>query len=256
MGNRKLISPEFRVRVGDYEITKGIEVECFSSRESHMDWCRVELSPRLQGIVHFKDMDKARVELGYEDDFDILIEGYARSGKADYWKEIMIKDDMMKLDRVNIKASFVDCEPQDVIRYVLACAGIEDYVLSDEYYGKKSIFVIDRMSGIKAIAEVNSSWGVNNPFFFQEKRFYWGTRKNQDEMYVLEEGQTILSLNKYGSLWEAETMAIPWVHHSQEVEVRHSKYSGVVTVEKTIVRSDDTGAIHMYVYFAGGGQNV
>lgn len=253
---KKLISPEFRVTVGGCEITRGMEVECFSSRESRQDWCRVELSPRLQGIVRFKDMDEARVELGYGGDFDILIEGYVRSGKADYWKEIMIKDDMLKLGRVAIKASFVDCEPQDVIRYVLACAGIKDYVLSDRCYGKKDIFVIDRMSGIKAIAEVNSSWGISAPFFFQEKRFYWGTRKTQDELYVLEEGKTILFLNRYGSLWEAETIAIPWIHHSQEVEVRHSKYSGIVTVEKTIVRSDDTGAVHMYIYFAGGKQDV
>ena len=151
---------------------------------------------------------------------------------------------------------FVDCEPQDVIRYVLACAGIEDYVLSDEHYGKKDLFVIDRKSGINTIAEVNSSWGIKNPFFFQKKVFYWGTKEEQKEIYVLEEGETILSLNKYGDLWEAETIAIPWIHHSQEVEVQHSKYSGIVTVEKTIVRSDDTGAVHMYIYFAGGEKDV
>lgn len=248
MGYKKLISPEFRVTVGDYEVTDGIEVECFSSKESHMDWCRVELSPQLQGVLKFKDMDEASVELGYEDDFDSLIDGYVRCGDTDYWKEIMIKDDMMKLDRVTIKASFVDCEPQDVIRYVLACAGIEDYVLSDEHYGKKDLFVIDRKSGINTIAEVNSSWGIKNPFFFQKKVFYWGTKEEQKEIYVLEEGETILSLNKYGDLWEAETIAIPWIHHSQEVEVQHSKYSGIVTVEKTIVRSDDTGAVHMYCF--------
>lgn len=79
-------------------------VECFSSKESHMDWCRVELSPQLQGVLKFKDMDEASVELGYEDDFDSLIDGYVRCGDTDYWKEIMIKDDMMKLDRVTIKA--------------------------------------------------------------------------------------------------------------------------------------------------------
>ena len=142
------------------------------------------------------------------------------------------------------------------IRYVLACAGIEDYVLSDEHYGKKDLFVIDRKSGINTIAEVNSSWGIKNPFFFQKKVFYWGTKEEQKEIYVLEEGDTILSLNKYGDLWEAETIAIPWIHHSQEVEVQHSKYSGIVTVEKTIVRSDDTGAVHMYIYFAGGEKDV
>lgn len=138
MGYKKLISPEFRVTVGDYEVTDGIEVECFSSKESHMDWCRVELSPQLQGVLKFKDMDEASVELGYEDDFDSLIDGYVRCGDTDYWKEIMIKDDMMKLDRVTIKASFVDCEPQDVIRYVLACAGIETMCCLMNIMGRKT----------------------------------------------------------------------------------------------------------------------
>ena len=104
--------------------------------------------------------------------------------------------------------------------------------------------------------QARNAWGIKNPFFFQKKVFYWGTKEEQKEIYVLEEGETILSLNKYGDLWEAETIAIPWIHHSQEVEVQHSKYSGIVTVEKTIVRSDDTGAVHMYIYFAGGEKDV
>lgn len=118
------------------------------------------------------------------------------------------------------------------------------------------ILLEDTKTAINTIAEVNSSWGIKNPFFFQKKVFYWGTKEEQKEIYVLEEGETILSLNKYGDLWEAETIAIPWIHHSQEVEVQHSKYSGIVTVEKTIVRSDDTGAVHMYIYFAGGEKDV
>ena len=36
----------------------------------------------------------------------------------------------------------------------------------------------------------------------------------------------------------------------------NDEYSGIVTVEKTIVRSDDTGAVHMYIYFAGGEKDV
>lgn len=256
MGTRKLISPEFQVTIGNYEISSGIEVECFSSKASHMDWCRVELSTELQGLIPFNDMDEAVVELGYDNDFDILIEGYARYGTEDYWKEIMIKDDMMKLERITIKASFIDCEPQDVIRYILACAGIEHYVLSNKNFGKRGLFVIDKRNGLKAIAEVNSSWGISSPFYFQNKVFYWGTKKGQSEIYVLEEDETILSLNKYGSLWEAETIAIPWIHHSQLIEVRHSKYNGAAEVEKTIVRSDDNGAVHMYIYFQGGSQDV
>ncbi|MCM1120116.1 MAG: hypothetical protein NC543_12250 [bacterium] len=252
MKSKKLITPELRVTIGRYLITSGIEVECFSSRESHMDWCRVELSPELQGRLSYEDMDEAQVELGYDGDYDILIAGYVRREKEDYWKEIMIKDDLMKLERVEIKATFIDCEPQDVVRYVLACAGIEDYMLSGNYYGKRDRLVIDRRNGIQTLAEINSAWGISLPFYFQNRVFYWGTGQGQDEIYVLEENETILSLGKYGSLWEAEAIAIPWIHHSQQVEIRHSKYEGTVEVQKTIIRSDDTGAVHMYIYFEGG----
>ena len=254
--SKKLLSPEIRLTVGGYTVTDGIEVECFSSKESHMDWCRVELSSGLQGLIQIKDMDEATVELGCNGDYDSLINGYVRNEKEDYWKEIMIKDDLMKLERVNIKATFLDCEPQDVVRYVLTCAGIEDYTLADARYGKRDRLVIDRRNGLQTLTEVNSAWGINNPFFFQNKVFYWGAKRDQDEMYVLEEDETILSLNKSGSLWEAETIAVPWIHHSQKVEIRHSKYNGIVEVEKTIVRSDDTGAVHMYIYFVGGVQDV
>lgn len=164
----------------------------------------------------------------------------------------MIKDDLMKLERVEIKATFIDCEPQDVVRYVLACAGIEDYMLSANFYGKRDRLVIDRRNGVQTLAEINSAWGISLTFYFQNKVFYWGTGQGQDEIYVLEENETILSLGKYGSLWEAETIAIPWIHHSQQVEIRHSKYEGTVEIQKTIVRSDDTGAVHMYIYFEGG----
>lgn len=249
---KKLVSPEFRVRIGSYELTKGIEVECFSSKESHMDWCRVELSSELQGKIRFADMDEACVELGYDGDYDRLIEGYVRCSREDYWKEIIVKDDLMKLERTKIKATFLDCEPQDIVRYVLTCAGIGDYVLSDEHYGKRARLAIDKRNGLQTLAEVNSAWGISNPYYFQNRVFYWGAGAEQQEMYVLEEDETILSLNKYGSLWEAETIAVPWIHHSQQVEVRHSKYSGVAEVERTIVRSDDTGAVHMYIYFGGG----
>ena len=156
---------------------------------------------------------------------------------------------MMKLERATVKGTFIDCTPQDIIRYILTRAGITAYELTDEVYGKKKVYSIEEKSGTAAIAEINSSWGISNPFFFQEKIFHWGTKKEQKEVYVLEEDETIISLNKYGDMWEAETIAIPWIHHSQEVIVEHSKYSGTVVVEKTIVRSDDSGAVHMYIYW-------
>jgi len=251
MGYKKLISPEFRVILEKYELTSGIEVECFSSREAKSDWCRVELTTQLQGIINFEDMEEAVVELGYDDDYDMLISGYVRKTEKDYWKEIMIRDDMIKLERTVIKASFELCDPQDILKYILTQAGIEEYRLSTVEYGTKDVFVVNKQNAIKAILEVNSIWGIDNDFFFKNKVFYWGVIPEQDEIYVLEENENILSMQKYGDLWECKTLGIPWIHQSQQIELIHSKYSGITKVEKTIVKSDSKGQTRMYIYFKG-----
>lgn len=249
---KQLIAPEFKITIGDYELTEGMEVECFSSKQSHLDWCKVELANILEGALSFQNMDPAKVELGYDNDYDTLIDGYVRNETPDFWKEIMIKDDLMKLERTMIRVTFMDAEPQDVIRYILACAGITEYVLSGESYGKKGTVTIRSMNGLEAIGEVNSLWELSNPYYFQNKVFYWGCCQDQEETYIIEESETILSLEKYGTLWQAEVIAIPWIHHSQKIEVRHSKYSGTVEVEQTIVKSDEYGAVHMFLFFKGG----
>lgn len=252
MGYKKLVSPEFKVSTEKYEITSGMELECFSSREARSDWCKVELTTQMQDIVNYEDMEEAVVELGYEDDYDVILSGYCRRTEGDYWKEIMIRDAMIKVERTEVKGTFISCTPQDVIRYVLTQAGITEYQLSKEDYGKKGRFIVNKTDGIKTIAQVNTAWGIDNDFFFRDGVFYWGVKPEQEYVYVLEESENILSLKRYGELYEIETLGVPWIHHSQEVEVSHSKYTGTVTVEKTIIKSDESGYTRMYIYFKGG----
>jgi hypothetical protein len=252
MERKKLISPEFKVSTAKYEITSGMEVECFSSREARSDWCRVELTSQLQGTVSYDDMEEATVELGYDGDYDTLLTGYCKRTDNDYWKEILIRDPMIKIERTVIKATFVSCIPQDIVRYVLTQAGITEYRLADTAYGTKDTVIVNSQNGIRTITQVNNVWGLENDFFFQDGIFYWGCRPEQDTIYILEESENILSLKRYGSLYEIETLGVPWIHHSQEVEVSHSKYSGTVKVEKTITRSDENGYTRMFIYFKGG----
>lgn len=251
MGYKKLISPEFKINTEKFEITSGMEVECFSSREARSDWCHVELTTQLQNIITYNDMEKATVELGYDDDYDMLLPGYCKKTNNDYWKEIIIRDSMIKVERTEIKGTFIDCTPQDIIRYVLAQSGITDYQLSNDDYGKKDRFIVNKQNGIRTITQVNSLWGIDNDFFFQNEVFYWGCKPKQETIYILEESENILSLKKYGDLYEIETLGVPWIHHSQQIEVLHSKYSGTVKVEKTIVKSDASGYTRMYIYFKG-----
>lgn len=247
---KKLESPEFRVTIGQYELTEGIQVECFSNRSAHMDWCKITLCKELQGVIQFEDMEDAVIELGYEGDYDILIPGYVRNQSPDYFKEITVKDDMLKLEKISIKGTFTSCTPQDIINYVLTCAGITGgYKLDETVYQMQKVFSLNTENAIQAIQEVNSFWGIANNFYFQNKVFYWGQAEPQKEIYILEEGENILSLNKYGTMWEAEIICIPWIHHSQQIEIAHSKYTGTIEVQQTIIRSDEKGAVRMFVYW-------
>lgn len=254
--SKNLITPEFKVKLKEFILRDGIEVECFSSRESKTDWCSVVLTSQLQKLISYEDLEPAAVMLGYDEDYDNLITGYAQKKRTDYWKEILIKDDMIKLERTEVRDTFEHCEPQDIVRFILTRAGVENYVLSDVNYSTRDIVVLNKLNGISAIKAVGSAWNMDTDFFFRDGVFYWGCKPPQDLVYILEEGRNILSLKRYGTLFEIETLGVPWIHHSQVVRVIHSKYSGLVNVEKTIVKSDVDGRVRMYIYFKGGGANV
>ena len=249
---KKLITPEFKVNLKDYILTNGIEVSCFSSRETKCDWCKVELTSQLQKLISYEDFEPMEVQLGYDEDYDTLISGYARRTGNDYWKEILIRDDMIKLERTEIKETFRYCEPQDILKYILNRAGIGNYEISQKSYGSKDVVTINTENGINAIKRINNIWEIENDFFFRNRKFYWGCRPEQDVIYILREDENILSMRKYGELFEIETLGVPWIHHSQLIKVEHSKYGGMPLVEKTIIKSDTEGRVRMFIYFKGG----
>lgn len=249
MEYKKLVTPEFRITLNGKRIIKGVQAEFFSSKESHTDWCKIAFGNQLKSLVEYEDMDRVVVELGYGFDFDILIDGYARKVTDDYWKEMLVKDDMIFLERCSIMGTFIQSAPQDIIQYILTRAGIKNYTLSEEKYSQKSRFSLAKCNGIEAIQSINTSWGINHSFYVREHKFYWGGKKEQSYMYLLEEDKNILSMEKTGSLWEIETVGLPWIHHSQFIKVSHSKQSGIFEVYKVIIRSDEKGRVRQYIYF-------
>lgn len=248
MNGKKLISPEFRLTIGEYMITDGMSVECMSSKKSKLDWSLVSLEASPEGIIPLEDNMPAVLELGYDGDYDELINGYLQRTSGDSWKELKIKDDLKKLEAITVKATFLDCTPQDVIIYVLMCAGIDKYELDQTRYPQKEKAVIKEMNGLKAIAEVGAIWNISKPYYFKNKIFYWGTAEEQSQIYVLEEDETLMSLDKVGNMWKAEVIAIPWIHHSQEVMIRHTDFTGTVEVEEVKVQSDVSGT-KMFLWF-------
>lgn len=249
MNGKKLISPQFRLTVGNYIITNGMYVECMSSRKSGIDWGRVSLESSLEGVMELEDGEEAVLELGYDGDYDEIIRGCLSRTSADSWKELLITDDLKRIRDITVRGTFIDCTPQDIITYVLMSAGIERYELEQTAYPKKDL-VIKEMSGLKAIAETGAAWDISKPYYFKNGIFRWGTSPDQTELYVLEEDGTLMTLEKVGTMWRAETIAIPWIHHSQEVIVRHTEFSGTVQVEDVKIESNRKGT-RMILWFRG-----
>lgn len=241
-----LIAPEFRVTLGNTILTDGMEIECYSSNASHCDWAKLSLHPEVEEQVR-EIKGEAKVELGYENDYDLLIHGTFQKRGC----EIMIKDEIQRLENTFITASFLDCTPQDVLTYVLGIAGIEQIKLSTQYQERKKVFAVTNQNLIDLITNMNTQWRLNYKFYFWDHTFYWGIERHQNEVYVLDENETILSLHKLNHLWQLETIGVPWIHHSQKIEVNHSYFTGETEVEKTIVKVDKDGFTRMYLYFQG-----
>ena len=122
MAERKLITPRFRITVGDQVFTRGIRVECHSSLREQCSWATLEYDPGYAGLLDLASMAPAQVELGYDGDYDTLLTGYMAAGQA--LGPYRILDDTLFLKRTYVKETFLDCCPQDIIRFGLGRAGI------------------------------------------------------------------------------------------------------------------------------------
>ena len=78
--------------------------------------------------------------------------------------------------------------------------------------------------------------------------FYWGKRPEQEYLYELNDSN-ILELEKSGGSWTAEVIGVPWIYHSQHINIDHENLIAVGEVESVTVESNDKGMMEMYITF-------
>lgn len=249
MAERKLVTPRFRVWIGKYMLDSGFQAECYSSTAERCSWGNVNLKPGYDGILEYKDMEPARVELGYEDDYDTVLSGYLSASHPDSGGTLRILDDTIFLLRTEIRDTFMSCRPQDIITYGLRKAGIAVFRLSDAAYPVKDVYPVFRKNVVELIQDVQRTWGIQADFYFRDRCFFWGTDITQRTMYILEEGKNILSLMKFNREYEIKTIGVPWIHQGEKIIVKHRKYNGTVKVTATKIKADDEGSVRMYLTF-------
>jgi hypothetical protein len=243
---KKLMTPEYKLILQTAEISSGFNISYRSSEEAHCDTCRIYLSDEAADAIGNAYVGDCRVDMGSEEDYDNIIDGMGR------WErdgtEILVVDGMHRLLNSDIKATFLECHPQEAIRYILTLCGVTDYILDDTVYNTKKTFTVNTKDGCEAIKAVNAAWGINVPFFYWDDIFYWGKRPDQEEVYELNDSN-ILDLEKNGDRWTAEVIGVPWIHHSQYININHRRLIAVGDVKEVIIESSEKGFTDMYITF-------
>lgn len=248
---QELFYPETLVSLGSYHFSKGVELEAYSSKASYYDWAKVRFTQEFQPKISVAEGDAASIQLGYSGSLETVFQGSVAKGYngTTALNEILLKDDMLKLENTFITETFLNATPKEIIAFALAKAGVTSYVLSSTSYPAKKVFPVSRKSVVALLREINTAWGISAAAFFREGVFYWDAAPKQAYIYSFTYAQNIISLNRVSGQWELVTVSVPFVHHSDTIRVDHPSVSGDYTLSKVVFSTDETGFVRTYLYF-------
>lgn len=247
----ELFYPGIGVQIGAYSIKKGIEIETCSDAESYFDWARIRFTDPYQTQIGITKGDEMSIYLGYSGIMEEVFTGYVSSpyNRAQGKNEILAKDEMQRLEEVTISETFLDVTPQEIVRYLLAVAGISNFQISQEVYQPKKVVPVAQKNGIQVLEEIRRLWQIQKRFYFSGGVFYWCTDPEQKQTYLFEYGSNIIRLERSMGSWELETVSMPFIHHSQTIKVIHPAYTGSALVKKVLFKTNDAGFIRTYITF-------
>ena len=248
---QELFYPETLVVLGNYRFSKGIELEVYSSKDSYYDWAKVRFTQELQTEISIVEGDDASVQHGYAGPLEEVFQGYVAKGYngTTSLNEILLKDEMMKLENTFITETFLNATPREIIGFALSKAGITASVLSSTAYPAKKIFPVSRKSVVALLQEINTAWGISAKAFFRDGVFYWDSAPKQAYVYEFVYAQNIISLGRVNGSWELVTVSAPFIHHSDTIRVDHPSVSGDFIVSKVVHSTDVTGFVRTHLYF-------
>jgi len=244
---KELFYPQLRVQIGQYVMTRGIAVEVYSAQDSYFDWAKLNLADQYKGKIQLVKGARAVIELGYDNVFDQVFEGYVNDATA--LSKIILKDEMALLESTSITQTFLDTTPQEIISFCLTKAGVTKAKLSTKAYPAKRVVSLSLKNVVEVIEAIHGIWGIREQFYFQDGAFYWGERPEQSHVYTFEYGVNIISLTKGTGMWELETVSAPFVKHSQIINVVHPQITGERDIRKVVFATNDAGFVRTRIYF-------
>lgn len=251
METTELYYPQIVVKLGDYCFDRGIEIEVVSAKSSYFDWAKVRFTEQFQEKINLPRKAFATIKLGYGGAFHDVFGGYVAKpyNGGSFADEVILKDDMIRLEETIITDTFLNSTPQELISFFLARSGITNAKLNTQAYPVRKVLPIRQQTAIQAINAVHAAWNTSQPFFFSGGIFYWGEQPKQERVYSFEYGVNILSLNRTGGNWVIETISAPFIKHSHKINIIHPKITGEFEASKVIFITNDHGFIRTYIYF-------
>lgn len=245
---KKLSSPDFKITLNNMQIETGFFVDYQGSEDEHINRCI--LTPYEEAAEALKDADLTEiiVEMGCDDDYCTILQGHGYN--LDGTESILVKDDMTRLEDTIIQETFLNCYPDEILKYILVQCGITEYRLSQARYDRKEVFSIPSMNAVQAIQEMQRFWNIDESFGFIDGVFYWGCEPEQNEFYELD-SNNILDLEQNGKMWTAEILPVPWLRPGQTVFITDSVFYGLARVKKCVIKTKSNGKVDMYIQFIG-----
>ena len=251
MRTEELFYPELQVIIGPYILQEGITFASYSDPKTPYDWCRILFTEEFQGSIQAEEKAEVEVYAGYNGNLQLFFKGlvaknYNQAGAKD---EILVKDYSLKLAETKVTNTFLDVSPQELVQYGLQEAGIMDYELSDQVYRTKAVVSVVQKTVVEFLKEINALWGIQADSYFQLGKFYWGMVPEQSEIYLFEYGSNIISISRESGFWVLLTVCVPFIGHSQIIEVDHPFVNGEFTVSRVSNFVNEDGWLRTKIWF-------
>lgn len=235
-------SPEFLVRIGNYEINKGVQLNLFLDLEKNSDILIIKFTPKILIEINISKNDNVEVFIGYNGNFIKKFVGSVVSFKND---EVVARNNFYRLSNILINKNFINCDFMEVLNFILNQAEIIEKNIKSDIYAVKNLINIKNLTGIKAIDYIEKKWNIKNSiYYFENEKFIYNAEHKQEKISVLKYGESIIDLqNLCPKIWEITTISVPELNLRDIIEVSHPKLKGKFEIIKLNFIVNDYGFI-------------
>ena len=140
-------SPEVLVNIGDYSFSKYITLNLKLDIEKNFDFAIIKFSEKILDEIIVNKDDKVIIQLGYNNELEKVFTGYVTDVK-DF--EIVAKNKFLNLINTNINKSFTNTTFDEVLRFILNQASIQNMSIKNEDTIIKNLISIKNKNGLDA----------------------------------------------------------------------------------------------------------